>query len=249
MALEINVNDLSDTEIHIYEFILSNANRVKYMSIQELAKEANCSTASILRFCKHVKCNGYSEFKFRLREYLESREYSNSELGSSLSDLQNFFQVIATSSNFQNSITKAAKIISTKKLILFAGLGSSNIMSEYGALYFSYIFNLSFRIEDLTNYPVDYFPKELAKDACIIALSVSGNTEEVISYVRNFSTADCYLIAITENPDSQLAGIADLTIPYSVPMSYRGNSNLTTQVPALYIIEKLAREVEKFKKA
>ena len=250
MTLFNNLPDLSDVELYIYNYILANSQSVTYMSIQKLAKATNTSTASILRFCRKFGCDGFSEFKFKLREELAKNNVNiQPEMGNDLHDIINFFQNQANSEEFKRSIQKAAAILENKDLILFVGMGSSNVMAEYGALYFSYIFNLSFRIEDLINYPIDYFPRSLSEKTCIICLSVSGETKDVISYIKNYHTANCSLISITGNRNSRLALLSDVCLSYSIPIVLREQSNLTSQAPSIYIIEKLAREVEKLRNA
>ena len=245
MTIFNNLPELSDVELYIYNYILTNAQSVTYMSIQKLSKYTNTSTASILRFCRKFGCSGFAEFKFKLREELAKENITiQPEIGNGLHDIINFFQNQATSNEFKTSIQKAAMLLKNKNLILFVGMGSSNIMAEYGALYFSYIFNLSFRIEDLTNYPIDYFPKSLSEKTCIICLSVSGETKEVITYIKNCHTANCSLISITGNRNSKLALLSDVCISYSIPIIMHDQSNLTSQAPAIYILEKIARETE-----
>lgn len=57
------LSNLSAVELHIYNYIMSNTKFVANMTIHELAKHTNTSTASILRFCKKYNCAGFSEFK------------------------------------------------------------------------------------------------------------------------------------------------------------------------------------------
>jgi DNA-binding MurR/RpiR family transcriptional regulator len=236
--------DLSDTELQVYNYVMSNPSKVVKMSIQKIAKETNTSTATLLRFCHELGYHGFSEFKFKLREELENKTFTSAPNSvNNLSDTVNFFAKTAVSRQFLDQIDRAAQILVTKKLILFVGLGSSNIMGEYGALYFSYLFDLAFRVEDIYNFPIDHFPCELAEQTCVVALSVSGETDDLLQYIRNPHTANCTTIAITSNANSRLAQISDACITYSLPVIIRNTSNLTTQSPCCYIIETLAGRV------
>ena len=53
----------------VYEYVVKDPEKVKYMRIRELADEVHVSTSTILRFCKKMGCSGYSEFKLQLRDY------------------------------------------------------------------------------------------------------------------------------------------------------------------------------------
>ena len=61
------IQSLNDLELSLYRYIMKNSEKVIYMRIRELADEAHVSTTTILRFCKKVNCQGYSEFKVKLK--------------------------------------------------------------------------------------------------------------------------------------------------------------------------------------
>lgn len=236
----------SDAEMYVYKYVIANPGKVIHMSITDLAAKTNTSTATVRRMCRKYGCEGFSAFRYKLQEELaDPGENSTDTLDQSYQSMMHFFQSTTRSDAFREQMEKAADLLSKKKFIIFIGSGSSNIMAEYGSLYFSYLFNLSFRVEDLTNYPVDYFPRDMAKDICLVACSVSGQTAGVVQYVKNYHTGSTSIIAITANPRSALAELADVSITYSVPITMYGPSNLTTQVPAVYIIETLASLVRK----
>ena len=239
---------LSSTELYIYNFIMTNPIEVSDMTIKDLAKRTNTSTASILRLCRKYGCKGYSEFKYQLRkEALNKYVEDNYEIDDSIEEIRYFFEHTCHSEAFLSSMEKAARLLSEKSLIIFAGMGGSNIMCEYGTLYFSYLFNLAFRIEDMFNISLNFFPEELAEQTCMIVLSSSGETSEIFSYIKNYRTRGCTLITITSNENSLLGKMADITIPYHFSLKIDKDNNLTTQVPVVYIIEQLAREVTRIR--
>ena len=57
------IQSLNSLELSLYEYIMTNSKKVIYMRIRELADEAHVSTTTILRFCKNLNCEGFSEFK------------------------------------------------------------------------------------------------------------------------------------------------------------------------------------------
>ena len=67
------IQSLNDLELLLYRYIMKNIEKVIYMRIRELADEAHVSTTTILRFCKKVNCEGYSEFKVKLKMYIERK--------------------------------------------------------------------------------------------------------------------------------------------------------------------------------
>lgn len=238
---------LNETDMLIYKYVLAHLSTISKMTIRELADETHTSTASILRFCKKFESSGYSEFKIRLKSYLRTQEQNTAEDLSNFEDELINFISRSKDSFFKDKIEEAVYLLLEKELVIFIGIGSSNIVAEYGALYFSSLFNMAIRIEDPNNYPLNYLSSELAKSMCVIALSVSGETKEVIDYLNHLNLADSSIISVTNSSKSTIARLADVNIPYYVSAEKVGEADITTQIPALFIIEKLAKEVRKRK--
>ncbi|MGX7150021.1 MurR/RpiR family transcriptional regulator [Enterococcus ureasiticus] len=239
---------LNDTDTTIYKYIVSHLNDMNKMSIRELADNTHTSTASILRFCKKFKTSGYSEFKLRLQAYLSSLnkndlQTNNTELDEELIN----FIVRSKDTFFKDKLEEAVELLLEKELVIFIGIGTSNITAEYGALFFSSLFNMAIRIEDPNNYPINYLSDTLAKKMCIVALSVSGETKEIITYLNHLNLSNSSIISVTNSSKSTIARLADISIPYYISMEKIDESNVTTQIPAIFIIEQLAREVRKRK--
>jgi DNA-binding MurR/RpiR family transcriptional regulator len=47
------------------------------MRIRELAEETHVSTSTILRFCRKLNCEGFSEFKPKIKLHLEQTKKTN----------------------------------------------------------------------------------------------------------------------------------------------------------------------------
>lgn len=237
--------DLKPIDMDIYKYISANIDKVIYMRIRDLAEATHSSTASILRFCKKFECDGFSAFKIKLQIYRDQlREQQIPTLDETA--ILNF--ILRTKEPFfQEKIALAASLLAEKELILFIGLGSSNIIAEYGVLYFSSIFNMAFRIEDPGNQPIHFLNESVAEKLCIIALSVSGETLEIINYLSHFSLSKSSIISITNSSKSTIAQLSDVNIPYYMSTESVKGADVTSQVPALFTIEYLAKEVRKYR--
>lgn len=248
MLFSDNIPELNETDMIIYKYIVANINDINKTTIRELAGATHTSTASILRFCKKFGTSGYSEFKIRLASYLKSqkKEDSKEDFSEFEDELINFISR-AKDDYFKEKINEAAYLLLEKELVIFIGLGSSNVSAAYGALYFSSLFNMAIRIEDPTNYPINYLGNELAKKMCVIALSVSGETKEVINYLNHLNLAESSVISITNSSKSTIARLSDICIPYYVSVEKVDLADITSQIPAIFTIEKLAKEVRKIK--
>lgn len=231
------IQKYGETDIRIYKYIVSNNDKIQYMTIRELASEIDISTSTFLRFCNKNGFDSFSEFKEALKA-----ENAIMNIRPPLEDLQelSLFFTIANSSAFEEKISYAVEIIQKTDFIIFIGMGSSGTLAKYGARYFSNMGKFSIGLED-TYYPIDTYSY---KNVGVIALSESGETKEVIEMIKKFQQKKCCVLSITNSPLSTIAKISDWNFSYSLnPQRINGGYNATTQVPVLFVMEALAKRL------
>ncbi|PAV28434.1 RpiR family transcriptional regulator [Virgibacillus profundi] len=234
------IASFNELETSLYNYISQNSEKVAYMRIRELADETHVSTATILRFCRKINCEGFSEFKVKLKMHLA--ENKKTILKGSQHSVMEFFERTLTG-DIEENIKKAASLVNKADSVIFIGIGSSGILAEYGARYFSSLGKFSMYIKD------PYFPihSNLRHNSVTIALSVSGENNFTVTHLNQLKQEGSKIISITNNKHSTIAKISDINIPYYVTEEWFENANITTQVPALYILESLAQEIYKLR--
>ncbi|WP_394517143.1 MurR/RpiR family transcriptional regulator [Pantoea sp. SGAir0175] len=232
-----DLSRLNDLEMQVYHFIIKHRESVSYMTIRELAAQAGVSTTTVLRFCRKMHCDGWSEFRIRFR--LAQEESAPVLLPSGVGEMLSFFKSI-NNAEFDQQIATAAQIIIEAEHIFFIGAGTSGSLGKYGARYFSNIGKFSHHIDD-PYYPVS---KSAWENALAIILSVSGETEEILRFASQFSLHHCKIISITNHDNCSLAKMADFNLSYHVPQEKLPDRyDITTQVPVIYILETLGRYI------
>ena len=68
MIINDNFTKLNSVDLHILTYIQNNPELCISLSIAELAKRCNVSTATVLRTTQKLNFSGYSEFKYFLKE-------------------------------------------------------------------------------------------------------------------------------------------------------------------------------------
>ncbi|MDY7220697.1 MurR/RpiR family transcriptional regulator [Halalkalibacterium halodurans] len=230
------IASFNELEMSIYNYICQHAEKVAYMRIRELADETHVSTATILRFCRKVDCDGFSEFKVKLKMHLEKEK--KAPIKSSQHAIAEFFER-AFKGDLEERISEAAALVADAENVIFIGIGSSGILAEYGARYFSALGKLSMYIKDFS-YPIH---SKLRQNSVTIALSVSGETHFTITQVNQLKQEGSKIISITNNKFSTIAKVADVNLSYYVSEEFFEKANITTQVPVVYILEAMAREL------
>ncbi|QGQ44953.1 MurR/RpiR family transcriptional regulator [Metabacillus sediminilitoris] len=230
------IASFNELETSLYNYIIQYSDKVAYMRIRELANETHISTASILRFCRKLNCEGFSEFKVKLKMHVE--ENKKTIIKSSQHSVVEFFER-TLKGDIEEKIKHAAHFITKADHVIFIGIGSSGILAEYGARYFSSLGKFSLYIKD-PHFPIH---SKLRNNSITIALSVSGENHFTVTHLNQLKQEGSKIISITNNKLSTIAKISDLNIPYYVTEEFYEEANITTQVPVVYILESIAREI------
>ena len=230
----------NDLEMLVYNYIMEHKNEVRYMTILELAQAAHVSTSTIVRFCKKTGCDGYSEFKLRFKLFLqEEKEKQKKQVKDTRSDEIMYFLHTVTSIQYEEKINEVTQVIREARQLIFIGIGTSGILGKYGARYFSNIGKYSQYIED-PFYPIH----EDMDSTVVIALSESGETQQVLSMAERFKRHNAIIFSITNGDACTLAKLSDYHLPYFVGRYLIDEEyNITTQVPVIYLLETIGRRL------
>lgn len=228
----------NDLEMLVYSYIMEHKKEVKYMTVRELAEAVHVSTSTIIRFCKKTGCDGYSEFKIRFKQFLEDDQKKQQIKDSSIDEIMYFFHT-TTSTQYEKKINEIVQYIQKAKQLVFIGIGTSGILGKYGARYFSNIGKYSQYIED-PYYPI-YSDLD---DTIVIALSESGETQQVLQMVERFKRHNAKIFSISNGNECTLARISDYHLAYFVGHHMvHDEYNITTQVPVIYLLETIGRRL------
>lgn len=230
------IKNLNELELILYKYIIKNYDKVIYMRIRELADETHVSTTTILRFCKKFNCNGYSEFKVKLKLYFT--ENKSNTVSNDNSVIVEYFKKLDTK-EFHEKIESICDVINNSSNLVFLGSGTSGILCKYAARYFSALGKFASYIDD-PFFPTNYKTYE---NFTIVVLSVSGETPAILNLLNTFKSTNCTLISITNSENCTISKISDLNISYYMNQEKIGISDVTTQVPVMYILESIAKNL------
>ncbi|EKQ55545.1 MULTISPECIES: MurR/RpiR family transcriptional regulator [unclassified Clostridium] len=230
------IQSFNDLELLLYRYIMKNIEKVVYMRIRELADEAHVSTTTILRFCKKVNCEGYSEFKIKLKMYVEQNE--TKKINNDASVIIDHLKKL-DNGELDKKLNVLCDLIEHASNVIFIGAGTSGILCKYAARFFSSIGKFAMYIDD------PYFPRnyKVYEDSVIIAISVSGETSSVIDNISNIKRENSTVVSITNSENCTISKISDLNISYYIQQEKIGITDITTQIPVLYIIESIGKRL------
>ena len=233
---------LNERELHVCNYVTSHTAQVEKMSIRQLADATGVSTTTIFRFCSKVGCEGFQELKYKLKRYRERLPVNNWHIPQDSAQVLQFLPGLEVNTEMQRHLQEAAEACAKAKNIICMGVGSGICLAEYGARYFANLRLPAFAISD------PFYPKPVRDmtGEVLIALSVSGETEQIIYQANDYRAMGATVISITNAPTCRLAALSDININYYMPVFYApqnmGPHNLTTQLPVIYLLETLARQ-------
>lgn len=232
------IQSLNELEMEVYQYIIQHQNAIPYMRIRELAAEAHVSTTTILRFCRKIGCDGYAEFKLRMKEFVgQQHELIVPE---DLSELRAFLTRMEAPA-FQAKLDEAAAVIAKADQILCIGICNSGYIAQYAARYFTTFGKFSLAVTD-PFYPVKQFSN--STNTVAMVFSVSGESEQAVQLTHYLKQRSCQIISITHTENSSIAQLSDLTLSYYITMRRDADYvDFTSQAPAVILCESLARRV------
>ena len=149
------LKSLNELEMLVYQYVMEHRSAVPYMRIRELATEAHVSTTTVLHFCKKMGCEGFSQFKWTLKEE-GGTNARDKDIPDSLSELQTFFWRVGTPA-YQEKLENAVAIIARMERIFMVGIGNSGSIASYSARYFSNLGKFALCVSD------PFYPSTLAQ--------------------------------------------------------------------------------------
>ena len=239
------VKSLNELELEVYQYVMQHQAAVPYMRIRELASEAHVSTSTILRFCKKLDCDGYAEFKYKIKQYLGQK--NTVQVPDDIDELRTFLRRLEIPA-YQNQLDEAAGIIAKADRVICVGVCNSGYVAEHAARYFTSFGKFSLPVTD-PYYPVHQLDEKIITAAVIF--SVSGEASKPVVLANNLKKHGCRIVCISNTDQNTIAKLSDITLPYFI--THRriwGDSgtepediDFTSQAPAVILAELLGKRL------
>lgn len=230
------VESLNETEAYVYNYVVKNTKKVLNESIRELANDTHVSTATVMRFCKKMGCEGFTELKYRLKEHVEvqetKEEYVNDQFDSFVEKVR--------SSDYLESIHRAATIIKQSDSMLTLGIGTNSDFAKYTSRLLSYVGYYCYGVDGAA-YPVQRVAE--GHQGVIIAFYEELQRKLLFEEIYRYKNKNYMIIMLTNTNMGSMEHVCDEVIHISDGSVMLGK--IHSGIPMLYAIEKLAYELTK----
>jgi glucosamine--fructose-6-phosphate aminotransferase (isomerizing) len=122
-------------------------------------------------------------------------------------------------------------------LVRLVGHGSSDNAASYGVYAFGLLPGWT-ALRDSISLAVYYEAETDFKGSCVVGLSQSGQTPDVVAYVERARARGAITVAVTNEPGSPLAEAADMVLPLAAgsEQAIAATKTYTAQVAALALL-------------
>jgi len=238
---------LSNTEKRIGDFILKDPMRIVHLPIQELSKKSEVAESTIVKFCRNLGYEGYTDFKIALAQDIVLQEeyvHEDIEVEKGISEItRKVFN--ATVNSLSDSLKvldpeemeKAVDSIIGARKVIFYGVGTSAPIAEEACHRFLYI-----------GIPCIFSPDPhlqvalgltLNQEDVGIVISHSGITEDTLRAIKVAKEHKAKIICITNYPDSPIAKLSDIKLITSFREINFRIASMAARVVQLTIVDAL----------
>ena len=232
----LDYRTITKTEQKIADYLLSDTDDFIYMTLHELSISIGVGEASIVRFCKKMGYDGFQSFKF---EISKSRVGEDDEKETSLINKikDNINSVVENTANSLDidSINQAVKMMIKAQRLTFVGVGSSGLVALEAQNRF---LRLGVYVNAITDSHFQLMMASTAnKDDVLVAISLSGSTDDILATVRLAKENGCKIISLTNSQLSSLAKESDCLIQTAVRENILAGGSLLAKISQLYAMD------------
>lgn len=236
----LNELKFNDTDDQIIEYIRDNKNDFINQSIQKTAKALFTVPNTLVRFSRKIGYNGFSELKFALKQELENEDREQ-EVNKQISTAEIPETIVKTLELIDSeTVDKVVRKIKDARKVMFLGIGDSIYFCEMFAKnircigkrieFFHHRHDMLYNVENCE-------PKDI-----YIALSVSGESKEIIEAVDKAKTRGAYVISITHLSENTLSKMSDINLFFWGPKQIINNYNATDRVGLMLLIRMISEK-------
>lgn len=204
-------NELTDLEKKIVEYIMNNPRKIQDSSASEIADAIYVSKTSIINLSKKLGFEGYSELRYYVKDYLKDNEKNKPNL--SFEDMLDSINTEVTktlSLQSKDNIKEIVKKILSSRIVYVIGRGASEPIANLLCSRLALLNVKAILIGDPNI--IDVLGNSLALDESVIVMSLSGETERILTIAKTARARGVDVIALTSFTNNSLQKIANYNL-------------------------------------
>ncbi|ATH58963.1 MULTISPECIES: MurR/RpiR family transcriptional regulator [Staphylococcus] len=247
ILLESSLTNLNPSEYRVAQYVIDHPHETINSSIQHLANLTNVSEATIVRLSKKIKCKGFRDLKMKIAMELNNANergpdydelnmnYSkesviNSISQSNIKSIKNTAQILSP-----EELEQAILILNKARKICVFGIGASSIIAED-------LKQKLTRIDKWCEVGKSYdeqatLSANLTNEDVVIAISNTGQTEDMIQSLSLARDKGSQIISITKYSKNYIADLANINLFFSSVEKPVRSAAMSSRIAMLNVID------------
>ena len=223
-VIEAFSGSMSKSQKRIAEYILGNIDKAAFMTAVRLARFAEVSESTVVRFAMELGYDGYPEMRRALQDSMKGKltsvqriKVAKDRLGTRdiltqvlSSDIEQIRQTMEETDSAD--FDKAVEAIVSAKSIYILGLRSSSFLAKFMGFYFDLLFSNSRVISESPDSEVFEQIIRLSEGDVLIAISFPRYSRRTIKTMQYARSVGATIVAITDGLASPLTELADISL-------------------------------------
>lgn len=218
--IQLALKDLPSSEQKIGEYILAHPKEVTKMTIHQLAKEAEASSAAVVRFCRSLGVTGFPDLKARLFAEIghsavvgyfdiEPNEGVSSVIDKTLSNTVQTLHDTVGQLKIE-VIEEAVEMLNEADVLYIYGVGASFLIAEDIAQKWLRLGKKAFAISDRHVLAVAMATQ--SEKALFWGISYSGETKDVLDLMKTAKELSIPTMSLSRLGNSKICELADVSL-------------------------------------
>ena len=220
----------------VADFFIHNTDESD-LSARHVSELLYVSEASLSRFAKKCGYTGYREFVYRYQEGLNAALPGTDD---HIKQVLNTYQELLNKSYSladRAQIDRICHILASKRRVYVYGLGSSGLSAQEMKLRFM---RIGLNIEAVTDSHIMKVNSVILDESClVIGISVSGQTDDIISSLTAAHQRGAYTLLMTARQDKSYQDFCDETLIFASMEHLEYGNIISPQFPILLVLDVL----------
>lgn len=241
---------LRKSEAKVAKYVLEHANDVISLRIADLAKQAEVSEPTVIRFCRAIGFDGFQSFKLQLAQQISlGGVYTQFAVDDTdtVSDLRNkvFDTTVGSLITVRDELDptvleQAINTINKANRVEFYGFGASGSVASDAQHKF---FRLQLSAASYTDPHIQHMSAiSLTSTDVVVAISQSGQTYALLQSVNLAKEAGATIISLAPE-DTPLSKMSNIPIYVNMEEDHQAFTPVSSRIAHLVVIDVLATGV------
>ncbi|WP_416045854.1 MurR/RpiR family transcriptional regulator [Priestia megaterium] len=228
---------LSESERLVLFYVDNHIDQMENINLVQLANITKVSTTTVIRMCQKIGLEGYSEFKYILKELKgDSITYDKDFISSFIFQLTETINSVNT-----NDLQRMANIIKQAKSVFIVSVGLTKSIGEYATQ--RLIQTNKPTMHAYESHLIDLLPNLIKNNDVVIFISTSGKTNTLIDAAQKLRFTGANLFSLTNAADSKLSQLTNFNLSSSFKTQTFSGYDITPRTPLSMLVDLL---IEKY---